>query len=211
MYLVNSILKGNAMSCRNRALALIAAALMVVLAAAPVTAADIGDTVMLVAKRDLQDPIFSASVVIVKPMQGGVHLGFLLNKPTKMTLGEFFPDHEASRKAASPVFIGGPVDANMIFALVQRQDTPGQGSVQLTGELFAALSGDTVDKVIESDPKRARFVFGTVIWRAGELQEELRRGMWHVTDPETDVVIRPETDGLWEELVKKLENVGRVL
>lgn len=199
------------MSRSHRALALMAAALMLVLIDATARAADIQDTVMLVAKRDVQDPIFGASIVIVKPMQGGVHLGFLLNKPTKMTLGEFFPDHEASRKAASPVFIGGPVDANMIFALVQRQDTPGQGSVQLTGELFAALAGDTVDRVIESDPKRARFVFGTIIWRAGELQEELRRGMWHVTEPETDLVIRPETDGLWEELVKKLENVGRML
>jgi putative transcriptional regulator len=199
------------MSRSNRTLAFIAGALMFLVFAAPAVAQDIQDTVMLVAKRDLKDPIFGASVVIVKPMRGGVHLGFLLNKPTKMTLGEFFPDHEASRKAASPVFIGGPVDANMIFALVQRADTPGQGSVQLTDELYAALSGDTVDKVIATEPKRARFVFGTIIWRAGQLQEELRRGMWHVTEPETDVVIRPETDGLWEKLVKKLEDVGRML
>jgi putative AlgH/UPF0301 family transcriptional regulator len=57
-----------------------------------------------------------------------------------------------------------------------------------------------VDRIIESGGEHARFVAGLVIWRPGELADEIKRGAWYVLDPEAELAMR-EPEGLWEELV----------
>ena len=54
-----------------------------------------GDTVLLVAKRQFEDPIYGSTIVLAKPVGGGGHVGFIVNRPTKMSLAELFPEHEA--------------------------------------------------------------------------------------------------------------------
>jgi putative AlgH/UPF0301 family transcriptional regulator len=58
--------------------------------------------------------------------------------------------------------------------------------------------------VIEKNPSHARFVAGLVAWRSGELQEEVKRGAWHVLAADPDLVLR-KPEGLWEELVRSAE------
>lgn len=205
------------MSYCNRALSLafIAGLSIALTFAAPARAAENevskSDSVMLVAKPQLQHPLYGNAVLIAKPIAGGMHVGFIINKPTRVTLGDAFPDHEPSKNVPGPLYLGGPVDVNMIFALVQRQESPGQGSVQMGNDLFVAIAGDTVDKIIEAESDHARFLFGTVIWRTGELQEEVRQGMWYVMEPESDLLVKKNAGGLWEELVRRSEQQASML
>jgi putative transcriptional regulator len=103
-----------------------------------------------------------------------------------------------------PVFLGGPISSESIFALVQTSKNPGGRSVKLLDNLFAVIDGKLVDDVIERDPAHARFVAGLVAWRSGELSEEVKRGAWYVLDADPAVVLR-KPDGLWEELVRSAE------
>jgi putative AlgH/UPF0301 family transcriptional regulator len=81
--------------------------------------------------------------------------------------------------------------------------------MELMPGLYAAFDGDTVDRIIESQPERARFVAGLVAWRPGELREEIKRGLWYVLKPDAALVLRKPTDGLWEELVQRLERAAK--
>ncbi|OGZ12516.1 MAG: hypothetical protein A2942_00185 [Candidatus Lloydbacteria bacterium RIFCSPLOWO2_01_FULL_50_20] len=164
------------------------------------------ETVMLVAKPQLLHPLYGNSVLIAMPVDGGVHIGFILNKPTKVTLGDAFPDHEPSKKAASTLFLGGPVDVNMLFALVRGSESPGAGSIRFTKDIFLAIAAEMVDKIIESDPGNARFLFGSVIWRPGELEEEIKKGMWNVMEPDSGLLVKKNTSDVWGELNKKFES-----
>ena len=56
--------------------------------AAPARAADPTSTVMLVATPALSDPIYRAAVLVARPMNDGRFLGFIINKPTRVTLGQ---------------------------------------------------------------------------------------------------------------------------
>ena len=170
----------------------------------PAAAADLGAPVILVAKRQLQDRLYGASILVARPIGQDQHIGFILNRPTQMTLGQLFPQHAPSRKVPDPVFLGGPISSESIFALVQTSKNPGGRSVKLLDNLFAVIDGKLVDDVIERDPAHARFVAGLVAWRAGELSEEVKRGAWYVLDADPAVVLR-KPDGLWEELVRSAE------
>jgi putative transcriptional regulator len=168
-------------------------------------AEDSDKTVLLVAKRALKDPLYRSTILLAKPMPNGAHVGFILNRPTTVKLGEMFPEHEPSKKIADPLFLGGPADVNLVFAVVANHDGSRDDSMLLTPELSLAYSGRTVDRIIESESDRARFFAGLVVWRPGQLDEELKRGLWHVQEPEAKLVLRKKTDGLWDELVRESE------
>lgn len=184
---------------------LLAVALAALVAwATPSFASATDDAVILVAKRQLNDAFYKSTVLIARPMGGDQHVGVILNRPTRMTLGQLFPEHKPSQKVVDPVFLGGPSSPSVIFALVRRPASPGGKSLRLLPELFMAFESATVDSIIENDPQRARFVAGLVTWKPGELRDELRRGAWHVLDADPALVLR-KPDNMWEDLVRRAE------
>jgi len=163
------------------------------------------EAVLLVAKRGFEDPVYGSTIVLARPVQGGGHVGFIVNKPTKMSLAELFPQHEPSKKVADPLFLGGTVDINLVFALVEERGSRKDGSIRIAPDLFFAYETKAVDRIIESESDHARFFLGLVVWRPGQLDDELDRGLWYVQEPEAKLVLRRKTDGLWEELVRRGE------
>ncbi|MGQ0654822.1 MAG: YqgE/AlgH family protein [Betaproteobacteria bacterium] len=180
-------------------------------AAASANTVDLDQPIILVAKRDLRDRLYGHTVLLARPLGNERHVGVIVNKPTQMTLGKLFPSHPASRKIVDPVFLGGPVGSEVIFALVQRKDSPGSRSLRIAPDLFLATDSRVVDKIIESEPAQARFFAGVVLWAQNELAEEVKRGLWFTQAPTSEVVLRKQTDGMWEEMVGRLERKANTI
>ena len=188
------------------ALFLAACAILAIAWAAPTRAADPDDdSIILVAKRQLQDRLYGSTIVLSRPIGADRHVGFIINKPTQVSLAKLFPGHEPSKKVVDPVFLGGPVSPEVIFALVQGKQSPGGRSLKILDDLYLAIDSDVVDSVIEKQAAQARFFAGMVLWRPGELNEELKRGLWYVLDAKSDLALRKSTEGMWEELVGRSE------
>jgi len=179
--------------------------------APPAPAQDAGEPLILVAKPALRDALYGATILVAKPVGNNQHLGFIVNKPTRVTLAKLFPEHMPSQKVAEPVFLGGPVNSETIFALVQRKDSPGSRSMQISPDLFLAHERDVVDRIIETESDHARFFAGLVLWRPGELDMEIKRGFWYVLDGETSLVLRKSTQGMWEELVRRQQQKANMI
>ena len=173
--------------------------------ATPALPADTSNTVVLVAKRQLTDPFYRATVLLVRPMGNDQHIGVILNRPSKLTLGQLFPEHKPSAAVRDPVYVGGPMSTSVIFAIVQRPDSPGGKSLQMMPDVFMAFEAPTVDQIIEKQPQQARFVAGLVAWQPGELTDEIKRGAWFVLNADPALVLRKQTEGMWEELVRRAE------
>lgn len=197
------------MSARSRTFVVLALMLSVLTIAwiAPGYSADLTETgtVLLVAKPELRDPIYGETILIARPIGKGRHLGFILNKPTKIPLADAFPGHRSSQAVRGPLYLGGPDGVDAVFALVASHDSPGRGAMQLSPDLFLVIAADTVDRVIESEGERARLFAGAVVWQPGELDEELNRGVWYVLDPEPDLVLPQKTEGMWQQLLQRVE------
>src|SRR3954471_2766954 len=160
---------------------------------APASSSDLAKPMILVAKRSLQDRVYGATVLIVRPL-GERHVGFIMNKPTNLTLGKLFPKHLPSQKVADPVYLGGPMGPEVIFAMVKDAKSPGGRSMQLANGIYLAYDSAVVDRIIETQPQQARFFAGMVLWAPSELDEEVRRGLWYVLDPQAELFLRKTTD-----------------
>lgn len=169
------------------------------------------EPVILVAKPALRDRLYGATILITKPIGNGQHIGFIVNRPTPVTLGKLFPNHGPSQKVTDPVYLGGPVNTQTLFALVQRKSNPGANSLQLTADLYLVTERNLVDRIIESEADRARFYAGLVLWAPGELRSEIDRGFWYVQDADVSLVLRKSTAGMWEELVRQLQQKANTI
>ena len=196
--------------CRSRVLLLLA--VLAIAGTAPARAVEPADEpVILVAKPALRDRLYRGTILIARPLRSGQHVGFIVNRPTPVKLGTLFPDHGPSQKVVEPIYLGGPVNVETVFALVQRKESPGKRAMQLTPDLYLVVDRDLVDHIIESEADHARFYAGVVLWAPGELDAEIERGFWYVDDADVGLVLRKSTDGMWEELVKRLEQRSRGL
>ena len=173
--------------------------------AAPAAAQD--EAMILVAHPLFRDLDYRQTVLIAAPAPNGGHVGVILNRPTRRSLGSLFPEHEPSKKVLDPVYYGGPFSRGALVALVKADHSPGAGSVPLMKDLYLAFRANTIDHVIESTPNEARYYVGYVVWRPGELRSEIDRGLWNVLDADVEMVFRKDTESLWDELLQSSKRI----
>ena len=184
----------------------LAAAILLIASATSLAQSD-QEAIILVAHPAFRDMDYRQTVLIAAPAPNGGHVGVILNRPTRRSLGSLFPDHEPSKKVVEPVFYGGPFSRGALVALVKADHAPGAGTVQLMKDLYLAFRANTIDHVIETTPNEARYFVGYVGWRPGELRNEIDRGLWSVIGAEVDTIFRKDTEGLWEELLQSTKRI----
>jgi putative transcriptional regulator len=181
------------------------------LACAPSFAQSQDEAIILVAHPQFRDNEYRQTVLIAAPAPNGGHVGVILNRPTRRSLGSLFPEHEPSKKVQDPVYYGGPFSRGALVALVRADHAPGAGSVLLMKNLYLAFRANTIDHVIETTPNEARYFVGYVGWRPGELKSEIDRGLWSVSGADLDTIFRKDTEGLWEELREQSRRIRAAL
>ncbi len=191
-------------SSMSSAARILLALVLLVAAAAP---AQENDAMILVAHPSLRDFDYRQTVLVAAPAPNGGHIGVIINRPTRASLGSLFPEHEPSKKVIDPVYYGGPFSRGALVAIVRTDAAPGTGTVLLMKNLYMAFRANIIDQIIESRPNEARYYVGYVGWRPGELKGEVDRGLWSVLSADTDVIFRKDMEGLWEELLQQTKRI----
>ena len=65
-------------------------------AATAAQAVDLSNSMILVAKPELADQLYGSTILVVTPVGGDQHAGFIVNRPTNMTLGQLFTQDGSS-------------------------------------------------------------------------------------------------------------------
>ena len=173
----------------------------------PVFARAQDEAILLVASPAFRDLEWRQTVLLAAPAPSGGHVGVIINRPTRRSLGSLFPEHEPSKKVIDPVYYGGPFSRGALVALVHSDIAPGAGTVPFMKNVYLAFRATTIDHVIETTPNEARYFVGYVGWRPGELRAEIDRGLWSVLDADADLIFRKDTEGLWEELLQQTRRI----
>src|SRR5439155_26504398 len=161
------------------------------------------DRPLLVVASPEATGFFSRAVMVVVPSDSG-HVGFMINRATRTTVASAFPDEPDSAKVIEPIYLGGPREAQSMYAVLRRD--PGEGSRKLFGDVFVTVSGATVDRILKESPHEARYFAGFAAWDAGELAREIGEGDWLVTEAEESAVFTQNPEALWGELLKRIRS-----
>ena len=172
-------------------------------------ATDLDRSFILVAAPTLKGALYRASVLVVAPAGGDAHIGFIINHPTEMKLALRSADQSGAPKTA-PLYLGGPLEPTLVFALVRRASNPGGHSFELLPGLYAAYDQTVVASIVATEPDSARFMAGFVAWRPGELRAEIDAGAWNVLEPDAALVME-QPDGLWDRLARLCERLRNTI
>jgi putative transcriptional regulator len=160
--------------------------------------------IFLVARRDMGDPNFQQTVVLVThPPQGGPY-GVIINRPLNYRLSEVFPERDALKDRKDLLYFGGPVAREGLVFLV-RLPKPPPRAIRVLADVYFTFDPDTIDGLLKRpDPTRDLRVFaGHSGWAPGQLQNEISRGDWHVVPADPETVFKMESARIWPELIKR--------
>jgi len=163
-------------------------------------AVDLSQAVILVASNRLAGSIYEQTVILAAPLPQGGHLGFVVNRPTSMKLESLFPEQASTRNVVDPVYAGGPMLSNAVFAMMRRAPANNGNFLPLMPGLVVAIDGATVDRIIETNPNDARYFVGLMFWAPDDLEDEISNGAWEVRPADVDTVLRANSPGLWKAL-----------
>jgi putative transcriptional regulator len=160
----------------------------------------------LVARRGFSDPFFSQAVVWLLQHDETATFGVIINRPLQRRLADVATTVRGSWLQDLPVFHGGPVDRDMLVMLVRGAATP-ELSRHVTADVHASIHGQMLNELLV-EPRPAdtvRFFLGHAGWVPGQLEAEIKRGSWRLLEGDVGLVFAPDTSGLWEELIERIE------
>lgn len=157
---------------------------------------------ILIAEPFLKDSSFSRSVVLLCEHGTEGALGFVLNKPTEMTIGDLLPELYAPSTIINK---GGPVQLDTLHMLHGMPKVLG-GSKVANGVYWGG-SYEVLQSIISDTSyptSSVKLLVGYAGWSPGQLEEELQEGSWLISDINDDIIFEKDPNEMWRKAILSL-------
>ncbi len=159
----------------------------------------------LIAVRDLPDPNFAETVVLLTDYSEKGAAGLVLTRPTRLTVADLFEDDSAQR-ANDRIWRGGPVQRSAVLALVLAKTAPKDAQL-ISGEMFLLTSRRSLLDALHAPGAATslKVFLGYSGWGGGQLEREVALGTWHILNGDAKAIFAPDSVSLWDRLVRRME------
>lgn len=167
---------------------------------------------LLLAAPRLRDPNFERTVVLLGKHEQDGALGWVLNGASLHPVGDLLraaelvppqgemPDTQAFRREAR---IGGPVHPESGWLLYRSSAASFAGEVEM-GRLAVCNRPEALQAVIRGEPPHDfRLFLGYAGWGPGQLETEMKEGVWFPGPFDPDLIFESTGDSLWEEAFER--------
>jgi putative transcriptional regulator len=155
---------------------------------------------LLIASRQLLDPNFVRTVVLMIQHSDEGALGVVLNRPSGMTI------HQACAKVMDkPCFIegvlhhGGPCEGPLMVVHTQKE----LSQVEISPGVHFTTERDSIERLLDGEGGPNKFFVGCAGWAPKQLDGELETGSW-LTTPATNEHIFETDEELWSRLTTQV-------
>lgn len=158
-----------------------------------------GKVVFLVARRQVQDPFFRHSVVVMLPsVKSPLVVGLIVNKPTRVSLGKLFPKSPVFENRTDHAYFGGPVDVGIASLVFHSQDPP-EHSFRVYGDVYLTFDSSVISTVFQNSHSgsKLRLFLGRAQWAPAQLRNEMREGGWYRLEAAGNLIFNAAPQNLW--------------
>ena len=163
----------------------------------------------LVATDKMRDNRFSKTVIVMLENDEDGAWGLVINKNIgEMPLGLLIDpsiNTDAERKELLainvPVYWGGPVDVEEIFILHSSEYE--SKSTKRFGDISISKDYNILFDISKNrGPKRSLIIFGYSGWASGQLEGEMEKNHWDLSEIDLDLIFTIENDMKWIKAIK---------
>lgn len=161
---------------------------------------------LLVASRNLGDPQFAKTVILLVRYDAQGVLGIILNRRTHVPLSRALENLKAAKDRSDPVYLGGPVEMPAVFALFH-SPAKLEGAEHVFDGIYLITAKALLEQTISARPGPGVFhvYLGYAGWSQEQLQQEVELGTWFIFPAEASTVFNANPDSLWLEMIRKTE------
>jgi len=156
----------------------------------------------LVATRDMPDPMFQRTVILMVPSpEEPLVAGVIINKPSEMALK--LPP-ESSKAKPQTAFFGGPVEPDTASLIVRAARAP-EKSTLLFDDIYLSRDAEAISQFLKNPgASDVRLILGRAQWLKEQLHTEIVAGAWYV-EPAKSGLVFSDPKSLWDQLVARGE------
>tara|TARA_Y100000590_G_scaffold468357_1_gene650857 strand:- start:1190 stop:1825 length:636 start_codon:yes stop_codon:yes gene_type:complete len=163
----------------------------------------------LIATEKMTDDRFSKSVILMLESDKDGAWGLAINKrlgtmPIALLIDPNLSTSEEREKLFKievPIFWGGPVDIKKIFILhsseYESETTKKYGEISISQDYNILL-----DIAEDTGPKKSLVIFGYSGWGSGQLEGEMERDHWILSDINFDITFDKNVKTKWQKAYK---------
>lgn len=161
---------------------------------------------ILVAGRDLADPNFAHTVVLLVEYSRDGVMGLVVNRRTTVPLSRIFDDAKAAGKRTDPVYAGGPVERTSVLALLRAHDRP-EAAKRVFGDVHLVSTKELLDRTLASGAGASTFrvYLGYAGWAPAQLEREVLLGAWFIFRGDAAVIFERDPGTVWSRLIEQTE------
>tara|TARA_B100000686_G_scaffold10091_1_gene10169 strand:+ start:1114 stop:1755 length:642 start_codon:yes stop_codon:yes gene_type:complete len=164
---------------------------------------------LLVATKKMNDNRFSETVVVMLESDENGAWGLVINKrlgsmPIALLIDPSLntsEEREELYKVNVPVFWGGPVDIKEVFILhsveYQSDTTRNYGRISISKDYNVLF-----DIAKNKGPEKSLVIFGYSGWASGQLEGEMERDHWILSNVDLNIIFNKESDKKWKKAYK---------
>ena len=174
------------------------------------TEAELLAPLLLIAMPQILDPFFHRSVVLLVHHDAEGSLGFIINRPTAISVAEILQGMEIDWGGEGDVVahFGGPVQPQLgtvLFCPLGGNGEDSAGAAEVFPGVSLSQHVGTLSHLASAPPARFRLLLGYAGWGAGQLVEEILRNDWLTAPVQEALVFAHDPEQVWRQA---LESVG---
>lgn len=166
-------------------------------------AAFAADSFLLVSRKDMPDPNFRDTVVLVTRVDGAT-IGLILNRPTRVPVASIFDELRKNALPGEKLHFGGPVTPEFVTFLYKPLVAP-QDAARVAEGTYLASDPELLEGILTGEVKveALRVFAGYAGWAPGQLENEVSRGDWHVLPADVKAIFEKNPSKLWPEMDRR--------
>jgi putative transcriptional regulator len=161
---------------------------------------------LLVASKQMPDPRFHKTVLLVTRHGNAGPIGVIVNRPQDIKLDEIFPGYPAARELS--LFFGGPVFPRQTSYLVRGGEAVA-GALTVANNIYLAYDMPALGELLggKRPYKDLRVMQGLASWAPGQLEYEIKLGGWYVMPFDEAVIFDRPPAAMWQELYGRANSI----
>ena len=164
----------------------------------------------LIAMKQVVDPFFHRSVVLLLEHDEDGSFGLIVNRPTDVAMVQLLTGLGVTWGGAldAASWFGGPVQPGVGTILYASRETAAEGELaahEFAPGLFISRDIRVLTRLAARPPAEFRLLLGYAGWGAGQLAQELERSDWLIAPLDRGSLFGPEPAAMWD---RALQSIG---
>jgi putative transcriptional regulator len=129
-------------------------------------------------------------------------MGLVLNRPSPILAQQAIPELIGALDTDDCLWIGGPVQTTSVVVLADFVDDGEEEGMEVSGSIGIVLPDSDLEAV-GATVNRARAFLGYAGWGEGQLDDEVEREDWIITDFDPADAFTEDPEALWKRVLNR--------